>query len=234
LLYLFSASSASAHEPILLDVRLATPGPRLELIELPQDTVRPTKKYRLRSVGLPRGVVFNIWAKDFGHSFYEVASGFHIDEVGKLVSINRTGPTSPEQSGELIFSPGPYPRGARWEIAVVSANRKIKTFAKVIPHPIIFRDQTCSIELELLTQRGDRFLATGAGFDRGTDVITALSYAGRVIEKSVRTSGDGKVPPQVFFHAAINGDRSARYTVKGRFCEVSVPYEWGEPALRRH
>src|SRR5262245_25169495 len=85
---LLCASLATAHEPILLDARRATPGLHLELTELPSNIIpaSTTVKYRLRASGLPRGVVFGVWAKDFGHSFHEVAGGFRMDEFGNMVS----------------------------------------------------------------------------------------------------------------------------------------------------
>ena len=44
---------------------------------------------------------------------------------------------------------------------------------------------------------------------------------------------EGSLPPQVFLHASVNTDRRARYSVKGRSCEVAVDYDWGEAALVR-
>jgi hypothetical protein len=62
------ASPASTHEPVLLDVRRATRGLGLELMELPVTTTpASTARYRLRVSGLPRGVMFGVWAKDFSH-----------------------------------------------------------------------------------------------------------------------------------------------------------------------
>ncbi len=82
-------------------------------------------------------------------------------------------------------------------------------------------------------RRGNRFLASGAGFAPGEDVSTELRYSGRVIRKGQRVSAEGRLPPDVISHGASGGDRHARYTVKGRSCEVAVQYEWGEPALTR-
>ena len=85
--FLLWVAPAMAHEPILLDDRRATPGLVLALTELP--TLPPasaTVKYRLQASGLPRGIVFGVWAKDFGHSFHEVATGFQMDGSGVMVS----------------------------------------------------------------------------------------------------------------------------------------------------
>lgn len=233
LIFVLFAAPASAHEPVSLDARLATPGFRIEVSKVPSNTFQGTQQYRLHAAGFPRGVVFNVWAKDFGHSFHEVISGFQVDESGNLVLIDQNGLGRPRPAEEIDLGPGPYPRGVGWEVALVSADRTIKTFAKVIPYPLNAQDGACSIELELVSQFGERFLTTGEGFPRGTDVITKIEYAGRLIEKPVRISGEGKLPSRLISHAATNAERSARYTVKGRSCEVRVDYEWGEPALIR-
>ena len=118
-------------------------------------------------------------------------------------------------------------------MALVSVDRKLQAFAKAIPYPITASDGQCSVSLELVSHRGEKFLAAGSGFLPGDEVITESRYAGRVIEKRVRTSAEGSLPPQVLLHASVNTDRQARYSVKGRSCDVAVDYEWGEPALVR-
>jgi hypothetical protein len=228
-------SPASTHEPVLLDVRRATRGLGLELMELPVTTTpASTARYRLRVSGLPRGVMFGVWAKDFGHSFHTVASGFRMDESGAMVSSELDGTGQPRRLDEMALDPGPYyPRGAVWEVALASVDLSLTAFAKVIPRPITARDGPCTVSLELVTRRGDRFVASGAGFAPAEDVIIELWYAGRMIRKRQRVSPEGLLPPDVISHGASGTDRSARYAVKGRSCEVTVEYEWGEPALNR-
>ena len=230
---LLSSVPAYAHEPILLDARSATPGLRLELSEPVPTKVPGDVGYRLQAAGLPRGIIFNVWAKDFGHSFHEAASGFQVDQSGTVVSSELDGAGRPGRLEELVFGPGPYPRGAIWEVALVSADHALKAFAKVIPHPISARDGSCAVSLEIISRRGERFVATGAGFAPGDEVITELRYGGRVIQKRQRVSAEGRLPPDVISHGSIGADRSARYVAKGRSCEVAVEYEWGEPALKR-
>src|SRR5262245_57863669 len=230
LVCLLCALPVFAHEPIVLDARRATPGLHLELSELPRTADSATPRYRLYTVGLPRGVIFGVWTKDFGHSFHEVASGFQVDEFGKLVSSKRG---SPQRLDELAFDPGPYPRGAIWEVALVSEDRALTAFAKVIPYPITARDEPCSLSLELVTQRGERFVASGDGFPPGDEVITQSQYSERIIQKRRRISPEGLLPPDAFSHAAIGSDRTARYAVVARSCQVAVDYKWGEAALVR-
>jgi hypothetical protein len=228
--------SASADGAIPLDARHATPGVRLELTELSSPTTRSsdTARYRLRVTGQPQGVVFNVWAEAFGRDFREIASGFRVDEAGQLVSSQLGDAGRPRPLEEMAFEPGPYPRGAVWEVAVVSGDRTIAAFAKVVPRPIVGRDGPCTVALELVSHRGDRFIAVGTGFAPGDDVIVESRYAGRVIQKRRRTSVEGGLPPEVISHVATGTDRSASYAAKGRSCEVTLEYEWGEQALSPH
>jgi hypothetical protein len=233
LLFLLCGSPVSAHDPFVLDARRAVPnGVRIELTELPSVPAESNVRYRLQATGLPRGVIFGVFTKDFSHSFHEVASGFQLDEAGKVVSIDSK-VNRRQRLDEVVLDPGPYPKGAAWEVALVSADRAIRAFAKAFPHPINARDRTCILSLELVSQRGDHFIASGNGFMPGEEVTTESRYSGRVIQNHLRISTDGLLPPNSISHGAAGADRSARYAVTGGSCEVFVDYHWGEPALIR-
>jgi hypothetical protein len=222
---LLCASLATAHEPIFLDARRATPGLHLDLTELPSNTPSGSTsvKYRLRASGLPRGVVFGVWAKDFGHSFHEVAGGFRMNEFGGMVSSELDGAGQVwrwlrwivggrlRRLDELVLDPGLYyPRGAVWEVALASVDLTLTTFAKVILRPITDRDGPCTVSLELVSRRGDRFIASGAGFAPDEDIVTELWYAGRMIQKRQRVSAEGKLLSDVISHGASGTDHRAR------------------------
>lgn len=215
-----------------LNPRQATPGIRVDINEISPTGAHSitTKKYRLHVTGFPRDVVFSVFTKDFADSFVELATGFRVDEFGRILS---AGTGQARRLDDIVFGPGVYPQGAVWEVAVVSLDRTITAFARVVPYPMVARDGPCLLSLELLTNRGDRFLVTGSGFTPENDVIAELRYDGRVEHKRRRVSSDGLLPRHVISHAAIGSNRSARYTVKGHSCELAIDYEWGEPALRR-
>lgn len=234
LFLLLYTSLASAHEPVLLDPHRATPGLHLELTELPAppSPASATARYRLRASGLPHGVVFGVWTKHFGHSFHEVATGFRMDESGGMVSNELDGTGQPRRLDEMILDPGPsYPRGAVWDVALASVDLTLTAFATVIPYPITVREGPCTVSLELVSRRGDRFVATRAGFAPDEDVVTELSYAGRMIQKRWRASAEGRLPPEVISHGASSTEHRARYAVKSRSCDVAIEYDLGELAL---
>jgi hypothetical protein len=229
LLSIFS-SPAFAHDPFILDARRAVPESiRLDLVEL-STTPGMSKRYRLQASGAPRGIVFGVFTKDFAHSFHEAAAGFQADESGNLFS---GGGHGRQRLDDMVFETGPYPRGAAWEIALVSADRALRAFAKVIPYPISAHNGSCVVGVELVSHRGDRFVATGAGFAPGEDVSTESRYSGRVIQKQRRISPEGILLPETLSHGAKSSERRASFAVRARSCNVVVSYEWGEPALFR-
>jgi hypothetical protein len=229
-----SAARVTAHDPAILDPRRATPGIRLELVEMPQIPAvpLPSRRYRLVATGVPPGVTFGVWTRDFAHGFHEVVSGFRADGTGKLVSIQDSNGRARDLN-EMVFDPGPYFRGAIWEVALVSEDRAITAFTRAIPRPIVEQDGWCVVTLELVSHRGQRFLATGRGFVPGEEVVVESRYAGRVHQRRQQIPPDGALPPDLISHAGPGSEHAARYSVKGRSCHVTIEYEWGEHAFRR-
>ena len=232
LLFLLCASPAIAgHGAVLFNTRHATPGIELELVALATGQGGQPGKYGLRATGVPRGITYDIWAKDFHQSVREIASGFRIDGSGVLVSDDMGG-RRPQRLDAIAIGPGPYPRGAAWDVALVSIDRTIKAFARVIPHPIVASDGPCTVSLELVSERGDHFLASGAGFVPGEEVRIESWSAGQAFRRRSRITTMGLLLSDVISHAAVGPEWRAGYSVKGRSCEVALEYEWGEPALR--
>jgi hypothetical protein len=213
-----------------LSPRQATPGLRLELIEIPSLGGNGAKKYTAHASDFPRGLMFGVYTKDFSDTFAEILSDFHVDDSGNMVS---TSGGKQQRLQDLILTPGPYPRGAAWDIAIATADRSVSAFAQVIPQPIAVQSSGCSVSLQLLSPRGDRFLVTGSGFSSSEEVLTELTIENRIEQRLRKASADGQLTRHVISHAAMGKDRTAKYSVKGRSCKVTTEYEWGERALIR-
>jgi hypothetical protein len=225
----YAAPVAARHGGVVIDARRATPGIKLTLVEKASTGTRTT--YGLATAGVPRGVLFGVWTKDFGQSFQQVTSGYRVNEAGVLEALDDAGRPHPIE--ELVLDPGSYPRGAVWEVALVSADQAVTAFAKVVPRPIAAHQGACGLSLELVSRRGDQFLAAGQGFMPGESLVVELQQARGTTNKRVRALPDGKLPLEVITHGIAAADTHARYVVKGRACEVAVDYTWGEPALTR-
>ena len=188
-------------------------------MELPRSGSYVAPKYRLHVSGLPPGIAFGVWTKAFGQDFEETVPGLHADASGV------------KRLQDLELSPGPYPRGAAWWVAVASEDHKTAAFVRVVPHPITARDGPCSVSLEMISLQGSRFIAIASGFPPYQDVDVESRAAGRVSHKRQRVDADGNLPLDVLEHGTAGADTVARYSIRAGACAPAVEYRWGQPAL---
>jgi hypothetical protein len=230
LLVLCAAGDLLAHDETSFDKRRATPRVKLELVEI-AGSRDGAVSYQARATGAPRDAEFEVWARDWRSPYStEIASGVRIDDTGRLVSTGQG--DRPRPKGVIALTPGAYPRGAPWEIVLASADRKITAFAQVVPRPIRAVSGACVVSLQIASPRADRFRAFATGFPPGDDLVIESRSSGRVTARRLRASAAGELPPDLITHAASDADRAARYSVKGRSCEVALDDSWGELALQ--
>src|SRR4030095_8019966 len=137
LLLLIAPDGFAGHSGVIaLDSRRAAPdGIQLELVRVNSAAPVNAVKYKLRVIGYPLGVTFDIFARDFARTFEEVALGFQASGSEGLIG----GAADRIKLEERTFQPGPYPAGAVWELALVSSDRSIRAFARTVPYPITVR-----------------------------------------------------------------------------------------------
>jgi hypothetical protein len=87
--------AAARHGAVLIDARRATPGVRLELVEVPAVAPWGPLRYELHASGVPANVVFSIWTREFGGTFEETLRRFRLDETGILVGLDKAGNVQP-------------------------------------------------------------------------------------------------------------------------------------------
>lgn len=223
-----AAPASARHGTAEFDPRRPTPGLRLTLAERPAEPGSPgPATYGLTVAGAPRGVLFAIWTKAFGEPFQRVASGFRLTEAGALEAVDDAGRA--RRLEDVVLEPGAYPRGAVWEVALVSADHALVAVARATPRPITATSGPCAVSLELVSRRGDRFLVTTRGFAQGEMVTVRLDEAGRTTTRQLSIPPEGRLPLDVItHHDGLGPERRARYTVTGPGCTVAVDYTWGE------
>src|SRR2546427_5402145 len=140
-LALLCAPPTFAHDPIRFDSRRVVPGATLEIVEVSRDAT--TVRYRVKASGVPRGLVTGVWANEFGHGYHQLVADLRVDDAGDLVSAEPA-PGGSRKLDDMVFEPDALPSGAGWEVAIVTEDRKIVAYAKVIPHPIVGRSGPCS------------------------------------------------------------------------------------------
>jgi hypothetical protein len=229
LILAWSGAADARHSFTTLNPNKASPGIRIQLVELPPVAPGGAVRYSLRTDGFAPGTTVGLWTKDFGQYFKEVIPGIRFDPRGLPVAPDSAG----GRKGPIELDPGPYPRGAAWGVALASDDHQVAAFAKVIPRPIESRDGPCSLSLELISLFGNRFVVSGAGFVPGESARAELTSAGRTAYRVLRVSADGSLPPDVVTHGEAGADPNARYAVKALKCKPVVEYQWGEAALKR-
>jgi hypothetical protein len=229
-------SPAVGHDPIRFDTHHTVPGALLRIVEVSRSEVPPAVRYRLQAVGLPRGVVMAVWTNEFGHGYHQFASGLRVDESGN-VSTTHDGSGGRQKLDEMLLETGRLPRGAGFEVALVGEDRKVVAYARVVPYPIVGRQGPCEVSLELASRRGERFLVSGTGFLPDEQVLTQVTSTGKTIEKTQRTSSDGRLPLDSIVRnvgvrpsVTTDADPAFSYRVRGRSCEVVIEHQWGEPS----
>jgi hypothetical protein len=143
----------------------------------------------------------------------------------------RLGPWGPWER-EPTITVERHPRGAPYELALMFGRETVLATARVIPFPIEARHGGCRVWLELLSPAGDRFTAHGEGFQAGEAVRVLSRSNGEAMELKTDTRPDGSLTPSVLVVGTRGQQYAAGLTVYGKFCTVSLDYQWGAPALK--
>lgn len=182
--------------------------------------------YRIRASGFPQGIPLTLWKKRLGRLPEVVRSDVFIDESGTVVQPHHEfGPFAMETGGVFV-------KGEPYEVTLISADQKLRAFAKIIPFPNEASDGRCLLTLELLSTKGEAVAILGQGFEANEEIVTVSEYTQDKtdrVETRFKTPPDGKFviiesPPVM---AKQSG--AASFTAIGKSCKLTVSYEWGVP-----
>lgn len=202
--------------------RVNTPSIQFSVIEVKRTALITGSTMLLYSPaagGLPPGRTVTLWLRRFDGTTLEIRTA-EVNSAGTvaLPDIALTG----------------YVKGEPLEVAIMSADKTVKAFAKVTPFPIESTQGRCRLWLELASGDGMSFIARVEGFEPNEEVTVISQSDGETIETSRKLSTIGAANPTVLFPGVIGKeDGTARYTVVGRACNVSVEYDWGRKAATR-
>ena len=186
--------------------------------------------YRLEVSGLPQGKKYSVWFKEFAGSAVELRIEFKSDGSGRFYSEKKK---SKLYLDEMTIAALDYSKGEPFEVAVISSDKKIKTFAKAYPIPIEAREGNCRIWMELISPDGNAFVVQGEGFQPEKELTTTSRSDGEVIESKVKVGSDGTFGAGLL--PAVEGKKSgtASYTVVSGSCSLTLEYEWGAAAFEK-
>lgn len=164
-------------------------------------------QFRLYTTGVPKGTVFSLIAWPITQRGpIEIMEGITVDSDGLAVcpGLDTCGaPGKPSGPLEVPWNPLP---GEPLRLGLMSADGRLKLYAKLVAAPLRGEDQGCRVEATLLTPGAEMITIEGSGFPTGSEVIM--------------DSGTEKEP------RAVKGNTDSY----GRYLSAILPYKQGLPS----
>lgn len=202
----------------------ATQGMEFTLLESDRylDQNKTFFTYKLTTVGLPKDRIYTLWLLPLGSDTPVSKGEFQVNDAGTLISVETQ---EPFESVNL----SDFAKGQALKVALMTADKSIMVFAKVIPIPIEATDNRCHLSVELLSFDGNNFEIAGEGFG-SKETLAIINAIGKYEETA---NDDGTYGPTVYWPAVVGEESGlASYQVIGKNCNVSVEFELGPPALQ--
>jgi hypothetical protein len=186
---------------------------------------KPGMNLRPVAVGLPEDKVYFLWKKSLGQSSPTQLSPLEMS-VTSDGSIIPKGSTTP-----ISISFHSLAKGEAVVIALMTEDKSIIAYGKVIPYPIQARQGNSRIWVELMASTGGLFSVYGDGFEPNEELEITSNSAGEVAKFKLKVDGNGRFTNLLL--PAVVGKESGvvTYTVVGKTGTLTVSFEWGPPAL---
>lgn len=206
----------------------ATPGTTVNFVKVGEGTSpegKPTINFSLAGVGLSKDKVYYLWSKGLRQSApTQYPLEMSIGDGGYVVPKGSSAPMS--------LGLHSYAKGEALTVALMTADKSIIAFGKVILYPIEAKQGSRRIWVELIGATGNSFVIYGEGFEPNEELETTSASDGEVVKYKTKVNGNGQFVTMLL--PAVVGKQSglATFTVVGKAGTLTVSFEWGPPALR--
>jgi hypothetical protein len=207
----------------------ATPGTMVTFADMKQTTTpegKPAINLRPVAVGLPEDKVYYLWKKSLGQSSPTQLSP-HEMSVTSDGSIIPKGSMTP-----ISISFHSLAKGEAIVIALMTEDKSVVAYGKVIPYPIIANQGNSRIWVELMASTGEFFTVYGAGFEPNEELEITSNSAGEVAKFKSKTDANGRFTNLLLPAVVSKESGLVTYTVVAKAVTLTVSFEWGPPALR--
>ncbi len=145
---------------------------------------------------------------------------------GSVVNRSTSDPISLELSS--------YAKGEALSIALMTADKSVIAYGKVILFPIEARQGAARMLVELLSNAGDLFAVYGVGFEPNEEIAAISDSEGEVIRTSMKCDGQGRFTTVILPAVVGKASGQTSYTVTAKVGTLVVTFDWGPPAMRRY
>jgi hypothetical protein len=206
----------------------ATPGTMLNFVKVGEGTSpdgKPTIIFRPVAVGLSGDKVYYLWYKALRQSSPAQLTPLEmsIADGGYVIPNGRSTPMS--------ISCYSFSKGEARVFALMTEDKSIIAYGKVILYPIQAKQDSRRIWVELAATTGNLFIIYGEGFEPNEELNVTSNSTGEVVEYKGNANDNGRFTNVLL--PAVAGKQSGlvTYTVVGKAGTLTVSFEWGPPAL---
>ncbi len=182
------------------------------------------KRYQLRGAHFPPGERYRLFVKWYNGEEAETLL-YQSDEKGRLF-------LSGEEQKEPLYALCPLKRGERVSF-LMRSERDPHFFVttSIVPFPLVLKKRGISLELELLSAEGERFMVHGEGFNP-REHIELQCYTQKKMESvHIEANVLGFIDVPIAFPVEEGQWNKAQLTIVRKTRKMTFPIVVGSPAL---
>ena len=174
--------------------------------------------YEATAAELPPDKTYTIWTRRVSGPPLQMGSTLPKRESGDI--------------GKILLIAERMSRGEVFDVGLISDDRSVRLFAKVIPFPLEAADGGCRIWLELGDDRGRQFSLFGEGFRPVEELkITTVTASGKApLESRASSSSSGTFTAPLRYEGG-NGEATVRASAASCAPEIKHAYGSVTPVL---
>jgi hypothetical protein len=206
----------------------ATPGTKLNFVKAGTGTSpdgKPTVIYVPVAAGLPKDNSYYLWYKALRQSSPAQLSPLEIS-IGDKGYLIQSGKSTP-----LSISCYSFSKGEARVFALMTEDKSIIAYGKVILYPIQAQQSNSRIWVELMATTGTLFTVYGDGFEPNEELEVTSNSSGEVAKFKIIADVNGRFTNILLPAVVGQQSGSVTYTVIGKAGTLTVSFDWGPPAL---
>jgi hypothetical protein len=188
-------------------------------------------RYRVFAEGAPANKVYDLEIWLVGQKLADDPRDLYLNDQG-LVMTHRP---RPDQEGTLK-APGEEleltPEAGTAEpvrYMLSSKDDQLSILGTLVPHPLLARDQACTLELRVAEPHATAVLLVAEGFPSDAKIPLVLESEGQTIHSTMPTNSSGHAEVANFPSVPGKAQGSLKVTAEGQSCLPEADLPWGAP-----
>jgi hypothetical protein len=190
-----------------------------------------TGGYRVFAEGAPANKVYGLTFWVVGQKLAADARDLYVNDQG-LVMVRRPRPGQEAilraPADELVLAPeAGTAEPVRYMLS--SKDDQLSILGTLVPHPLLARDQACTLELRIAEPHATAVLLVAEGFAANAKIPLVLESEGQAIHMTMPTNSSGHAEVANFPSVPGKAQGSLKVTAEGQSCLPEADLPWGAP-----